>query len=427
MKRYRRLTVRLTAFNVLLGGAIMVLGLSLVLLYAQSQLERRNQGDFRDAVASLVFYADNETIISQSYLEQMEIAHSMAIYIEDNRQPFFWKGVVSLQGQREALLREALAHAEAQGLSNLSPPLRSDGLDFSLSMNGNVYRASVYVLVHGQSALLLAAVQDTLPEREALLQSLAFFSGAVSLSLLLFALASYFFARRAVRPLQEAHRQQAEFVQAASHELRTPLAALSASVSALERASAEERPRFMESIARETLFMTRLLDSMLTLAGKDADMPAALLPVEIGETAENALRDMESLAASKGISLLRDIPARLPLLEGDELALTQLLRIVVDNAIEYSPENSAVRLRVSATAHHIALEIADEGLGIPDAHKEDVFLRFYRMDKARARERAHYGLGLAIAKEIVLRHRGRIGIRDNHPQGAVFVIQLPLR
>lgn len=425
MKRYKRLTIRLTAFNVLMSGGILIAVLLVALSFVQEQIARANESAFRSTAESIVSYIDAEPIIQQSHLAALEYDNNVAIYIEDNRHPLAWRGLKQFGGEREALMEIVLDGARDLGLDHLSPPVRSGNAYFFVREGQVTHRCAVYIIVHGQSSQTIALLQDGAQERALFLRILGIFALTALASIVLFAFASYFFARRAVRPIQRAQTQQTEFVQAASHELRTPLAVISASASALSRADARQQARFRDTIEQETRYMGKLVDDMLTLAESDRDLLIpAQMPVDMRDLLEQTAREMQAVADGSNIVIRLSLPARLPIVLGDEHSFIQLLRILLDNAIEYSPEGAEIELRAQTTAHHITIEVADNGPGIPDEHKQDVFRRFFRMDKARAREKKHYGLGLSIAREIAERHKGQLSVQDNPNGGSVFVLRL---
>ncbi|MCQ2373645.1 MAG: sensor histidine kinase, partial [Phascolarctobacterium sp.] len=105
--------------------------------------------------------------------------------------------------------------------------------------------------------------------------------------------------------------------------------------------------------------------------------------------------------------------------------LTRLLIILLDNAIKYSEPNTEINFSLTAQKNNVLIKIADQGIGIKPEDKEQIFERFYRVDKARSRSMGGLGLGLSLAKAIVNQHNGKIWIEDNKPQGSIFNVQLP--
>ena len=126
----------------------------------------------------------------------------------------------------------------------------------------------------------------------------------------------------------------------------------------------------------------------------------------------------------KQIRLVKDIQDDLSLC-GDEMALSQLLIILLDNAMKYSPERTTVTLRVAGVKDRLVVEVRDEGMGVSDENKQKIFGRFFRVDKARSRSQGGLGLGLSLAWAIVRQHGGSIKVLDNKPKGMIMYVQLP--
>ena len=132
----------------------------------------------------------------------------------------------------------------------------------------------------------------------------------------------------------------------------------------------------------------------------------------------------EFTAEEKGQTLRVDVPETLPIV-GDAQRLRQLLVILTDNAQKYAGEGADVTISATQTNSSIKLQVSDTGKGVPDADKQRLFDRFYRVDKARSRSTGGHGLGLAIAKWVVQGHRGTIEVLDNQPHGTIFSMTLP--
>jgi two-component system OmpR family sensor kinase/two-component system sensor histidine kinase BaeS len=130
------------------------------------------------------------------------------------------------------------------------------------------------------------------------------------------------------------------------------------------------------------------------------------------------------LAQSKGITLAKDLPPALPGVLGDGDRLAQVFTNLLDNALKHTPGAGRVTVRAAAAGGEVTVSVADTGPGIPLADQARVFERFYQVDKARA-SGTGVGLGLAISKEIVEAHGGRLGVESQPGTGAVFTVRLP--
>ncbi|MFW0860591.1 MAG: ATP-binding protein [Dethiobacter sp.] len=229
--------------------------------------------------------------------------------------------------------------------------------------------------------------------------------------------------------LQEMTRQLREFVSNASHEMRTPLTSLNILVKSLREypLEAEEREEFLADIDQEVERLIHLVESLLDLTRLDRlGTDDTMSMTDIVPTVRNTLEILKKRADEKRIALEYSLPdATEPVFA----ALHQVKQVVfnlVDNAIKYTPEGGHVQVVLFQEAERLSLSITDSGIGIPPEHREKIFERFYRVDKARSREQGGTGLGLAIVKEIVTRHGGEILVEDNeNGLGTTFIVTWP--
>ena len=238
--------------------------------------------------------------------------------------------------------------------------------------------------------------------------------------------AGYWLARRTLAPIEAANEQQKRFVADASHELRTPVAALKmeTEVALMDMAASKETLRqALESNLEEADKLDTLLSSLLRLSKLESgDIRQAFTTLSVTTLAELAVAHTKQLAAAKGILIENTVTDHL--VTGDADSLTQLLVILLDNAIKYSPEHATVTLASAARDHTVSLTIADNGIGIEPEALAHIFDRFYRADKARTGNNG-YGLGLAIAKHIADLHDGTITIKSTPGKGTRAILQMP--
>lgn len=177
----------------------------------------------------------------------------------------------------------------------------------------------------------------------------------------------------------------------------------------------------------ETKYMSRLIEALLTLArGDEENTPLARVKVDLTEVAVKVCNKMRPLAAKKGLGLeyaAGDAPQVFIL--GDKNKMEQLLIIFIDNAIKYS-ESGTITVTVEADSMHAVIKVMDEGIGISESDAQKIFERFYRVDKARSRAAGGFGLGLNIARIIVVRHGGTVSVKPRSPHGSIFTVRLPL-
>jgi two-component system OmpR family sensor kinase len=225
---------------------------------------------------------------------------------------------------------------------------------------------------------------------------------------------------------QAAHAQQ-RFVADASHELRAPLTAILANLDLLRRHVAlpeAERDEALAEAEREAARLARLVADLLALARADAGIAIKQQVVELDAIVLDCLRTAKQLAHGQHLMLDPFAPIALT---GDEDRLRQVLLILVDNALKYTPEGGEVRLGLHADATGVEFEVQDSGIGIAPADLPHVCERFYRADPARRRDGGGTGLGLAIAQWIVTQHGGTLTLRSQLGQGTTATVRLPLQ
>lgn len=227
--------------------------------------------------------------------------------------------------------------------------------------------------------------------------------------------------------LERSFEQLRRFTSDASHELRTPLTAIRSvgEVGLREHRDEKAYREIIGSMLEEVDCLGRLVDSLLTLSRADAGQ-VKLLPerVSLTELAREVIKQLGVLAEEKKQSLLVESAGPVYAMV-DRPVLRQAVVNLVDNAIKYSPEGGSVRVVVQDQPRGPTLEVIDTGPGVGMEHRERIFDRFYRVDKARSREMGGTGLGLAIARWAVEVHGGRIELESEEGRGSTFRITLP--
>jgi heavy metal sensor kinase len=227
--------------------------------------------------------------------------------------------------------------------------------------------------------------------------------------------------------IEESFAQLRRFTADVSHELRTPLTAIRSvgEVGLGDHPSEQGYREIIGSILEEADRLTLLVDTLLSLSRADAgEVPLHREDVDLLALAREVAAHLGVLAEEKEQAL--GVEGSEPVLvHADRLVLRQALVNVVDNAIKYSPPGSRVRVVVTGDAATGRLDVIDEGPGIPFAHRERIFERFYRVDKGRSREQGGAGLGLSLAHWAVTAHGGRIDVESKEGEGSTFRVSLP--
>ncbi len=227
--------------------------------------------------------------------------------------------------------------------------------------------------------------------------------------------------------LERSFEQLRRFTSDASHELRTPLTAIRSvgEVGLREHRDENAYREIIGSMLEEADRLGRLVDSLLTLSRADAgQVKLTFERVDLAELVHDVVNHLSVLAEEKRqhVSVETAGPVYATV---DRLVLRQAIVNLVDNAIKYSPDGGHVRIVVRDQPHGPALEVIDTGPGIGAEHRDRVFDRFYRVDKARSRELGGTGLGLAITRWAVEVHGGRLELESEEGRGSTFRISLP--
>ena len=231
-----------------------------------------------------------------------------------------------------------------------------------------------------------------------------------------------------ITDLRRADQIRRDFVANVSHELRTPLTAIRGYVEALldEPTDEESTHKFLEIIARHTTRMERLVKDLLRLARLDARQEALeMARCDMRQIFSGVIADLAPAIEAKGQRVMIDVPVEASQVDGDPAKLHDIVRNLVENAVNYSPDGADVRLAASRLNGVHTITVADSGPGIPQEDLGRVFERFYRVDKSRSRP-GGTGLGLAIVKHLVELHGGEARAENASTGGAVVTVTLPV-
>ena len=223
-------------------------------------------------------------------------------------------------------------------------------------------------------------------------------------------------------------QSQKNFIAAVSHELKTPLAVILSTADAIE-ASPDctiDVKNHAVLIETEISRMTKLIQDLLLLSSIDAgNWISHKSEINVDTLLISLYDKFVNICNQKSIDLQIKMPEEcFPSLISDEDRLNQIISILLDNAISYSPEQSVILMDASIQKNYLTISIIDHGIGISEEDREHIFDRFYRCDKSRTKKE-HYGLGLSVANELVSLLAGRIYLNDTPGGGCTFTITIP--
>ncbi len=429
---FKKVHVRLTLLCAGITAVIMII-MSLCYLYVSEEGLYKNQfQSFKNDINTITTNLEQQSVISMEWLSKMEAQGNYLFFVLDNGVPFLFNELnTSADPSRELLLEEAL---EVYGNTiAISPSVQTSysytsyhfEYEFTSATTNTEYFASVISMGKSSSSLeiiVLSSLQSL--EKQIQEQRLGFIliDAAAILALTLF---SWFFTGKLLKPIMENQQKQIEFTASASHELRTPLAVILSAAECCKTASPDKQEGFLKTIRNEGLRMSSLINDMLTLSQSDSSrFSVRLQSVELDTLLMNSYEAFEPLAREKSISLSIDLPDEaIPLCSADPERISQVISILLHNAISYTPKQGKIILSLSYRKDRFYISVTDNGIGIPDADKKKIFNRFYRAEKSRS-TKGHFGLGLSIACEIMKAHNGSIDVTDAPNGGSIFTVTL---
>lgn len=220
-----------------------------------------------------------------------------------------------------------------------------------------------------------------------------------------------------------------EFVSNVSHELKTPLASirvLADSLLAAENVPEELYREFLEDISAGVDREQQIIDDLLTLVKVDRTKGELNITKEnVNDLVERTMKELLPIAEKKNVELVLE-SFRPVVAEIDALKMSLAVSNLIENAIKYNNDGGWVRVSLNADHKFFYIKVADNGIGIPEESQEQVFSRFYRVDKARSRESGGTGLGLAITESVIHSHHGAIRLFSKENVGSTFTVRVPL-
>ena len=425
---FHRLHIQMTFFSALIIGIVIFIMTTACNFIAENSTGQNAWNTFQNNAISCISHLETQSIISSDWILQAEKNYDISMDIRDNGNSLYLKKLQT-DSLDETIFRKAEEISAASYALDLSNPGAVSKLTKRIFFQMKDFYVSTALIPksHGTVSMIILYSLDSVKHR-ILLQRLAF-SGAAFLAILALSICSWFFTGRMITPLEKSRQEQTEFIfiAAASHELRSPLAVILSGISAMKKADPKEQEHFLSVIEKEGTRMSLLINDMLSLSNAD-NHSWKMHPVfcELDTLLLDTYEKYEPLMQDHHMKFFIELPEEeIPSCPCDPERISQVLGILLDNAISYVPENGKIILSLSQTETHFLIRVKDNGPGIPDSAKTSVFRRFYRADSAR-NNRQHFGLGLCIAYEIISLHKGTISVLDTPGGGSTFQISLPL-
>lgn len=233
---------------------------------------------------------------------------------------------------------------------------------------------------------------------------------------------------RDVTAIEEAERSRSQFMSAVSHELRTPLASLTMGIGLLAESKLfRQSPReaeLVEILKEDSRRLAHLVDELFEIARlRVGRLPMALVQLDVGELVEAATLPFVAQAETQGVGLRREVPAGLPPVRADREKVTWVISNLVSNALRYTPRGGRITVSAEQRGDRVYISVQDTGIGIPKEKQETIFEPYTQLED---RARGGAGLGLAISRDIVRAHGGRLFVESEPGKGSRFTFSLPV-
>lgn len=422
---FRKLHIQMTIFSTVITGAILIAMTLVCLLIAESGTRKNSYTTFSNNANSCITHLEAQSLLSHQWLLEVQHAYKIEIEVRDNGKSLFFEKLNPTEKIQSAFKKAKAVSKDTYAL-DLDNTKSTSPLTKHQVFRFKGYYACTALIPKSDGILSVIILYPLAGLEQQLLTQRFSFAAAILAAILALAVFSWFFTKKMIRPIKESKRKQTQFIASASHELRSPLTVIQSSISAMDGAAPQEIRHFTSIIQAECGRMARLIADMLALANADNHSWSLLSsPCELDTLLLETYEKYESLAAEKKLRLHICLPEEpLPSCQCDAARISQVLAILLDNALSYVPADGQITLSLKKEKHAFLLSVSDNGPGIPDHAKEAVFQRFYRTDASR-NDKQHFGLGLCIAKEIIALHQGELWITDTPGGGSTFWIRLP--
>lgn len=411
-------------------GLILTIVLLLVVITNKQELIKSKRNNFQNNFFNISNNIQRENVVSHLWLSELEVKNELIVHIEDNGKALMFQGANEFLTSRNKLISKVKKLAMKDGIHTYYRPTSMSEIRSNIykitGAKGEQYFGAVYIVPTklGYRSLILIEYID----RSSMIFTVhdlmyLLFDG---IGIIGFYIISRLVVGSSLQQVEESRRRQNEFIAAASHELKSPLAVIQANASAI-KIEPEQSDHFMKGIERECSRLKSLIEDMLILATADSnrwnvkrewiDMDTLIIDLYelYSPLYKNQLKELK-------LELQEEL---LPRMKGDKLRINQIIVVLIDNALSFSRVGDSVILNVYSSKNLINIQVIDHGDGILDEDKKMIFERFYRADKSR-NSKAHFGLGLSIAKELVNLHNGKITVGDTIGGGATFKVSLPV-
>jgi signal transduction histidine kinase len=419
MQPLAQLRLRLTAWYLATFCLILVLLMGGLFVVIRHQLSQQLDDSLREATSELMRAAG---------IREMEMVSAKGTVVDAVDELHIPDRALYLLNPNGQPVKPAAAPDWVQGAARVAAVDGQADLELAVTRGRSIRLHAERFTVESGKPYVAVAVADRVELEDRYAALIGAFAGAALVALVLVAGGGYVLVRKSTAPVERTMEYMRRFMADAAHELRTPITVL--------RSRAEvalQRPRdssgdaeALRGVERESERLSRIVDDLLILARADAgERQPRRERIYLDDIADDAASAARALAEQGGVTLTVDTFEEAVVL-GDPDLIRQLLMIILDNAVKFTPPGGRVGIGVSAPDGRALVEVHDTGIGIPAEQLPHVFDRFYRGDPARARApSAGAGLGLAIARWIAEVHGATIEINSDVGRGTKVAVRFP--
>ena len=416
----------LLSYVAVMAAILSVFGTGVYIVLSRNinrQLDKRLVTLAQSATTSFTAVRDN----GSKYLNEVQEVPWRDLFNRDS-QSLEW-----FDAQRNLIARK--------GVIRLNAPPKTGTRDLQQEDPPETFRThTVSVFVGGRSQSeppsligFIRASQSTEELKEAKQQLFLILISGGMMTLILIGLGGFWLTQKAIEPIEASFEKLKQFTADASHELRSPLTAIKASVDLMRSHPERVHPKDVKklaAIAGAAMQMNHTLEDLLFLARNDTNSTAITTNrerthIDLKSLLQNCFVLLEPLANDKKITFQAELESDIYLV-GDKAQLSRLFSNLLENALQYTPEEGQVSLHLNKQNRFALIQVQDTGIGIAPEQIVHVFDRFWRADKARSRREGGTGLGLAIAQAIAQSHGGKITVESEINVGSCFQIRLPI-